>query len=128
MSVSRGRPRAEGGGRSGSITNHSPSVVSLSYRMPSRLYCGRVILVQTIVLSFESIHPKESQLAEITQFLFQSDTNTNSAIRVPNRLTKSSGGRSSGDSLSVTSISSTFDVVSKCHFDACMAYSRECQC
>jgi hypothetical protein len=23
--------------------------------MPSRLYCGRVILVQTIVLSFESI-------------------------------------------------------------------------
>jgi hypothetical protein len=33
-----------------------------------------VILVQTIVLSFESIHPKESQLAEITQFLFQSDT------------------------------------------------------
>src|SRR5271155_4010872 len=74
MSVSRGRPSAEGGGRSGSITNHSPSVVSLSYRMPSRLYCGRVILVQTIVLSFESIHPKESQLAEITQFLFQSDT------------------------------------------------------
>ena len=51
----RGRPSAEGGGRSGSITSHSPSVVSLSYRMPSRLYCGRVILVQTIVLSFESI-------------------------------------------------------------------------
>src|SRR5271156_134783 len=76
MSVSRGRPSAEGGGRSGSITNHSPSVVSLSYRTPSRLYCGRVILVQTIVLSFESIHPKESQLAEITQFLFQSDTKT----------------------------------------------------
>src|SRR5271169_7219442 len=80
MSVSRGRPSAEGGGRSGSITNHSPSVVSLSYRMPSRLYCGRVILVQTIVLSFESIHPKESQLAEITQFLFQSDTKAAQAL------------------------------------------------
>jgi hypothetical protein len=75
MSVSRGRPSAEGGGTSGSITSHSPSVVSLSYRMPARLYCGRVILVQTIVLSLESIQSEESQLAEITQFLFQSNTN-----------------------------------------------------
>src|SRR5208282_1626493 len=55
MSVSRGRPRAEGGGKSGSITNHSASIVSLSYRKPSRLHWRRVISVQTIVLSFESI-------------------------------------------------------------------------
>ena len=74
MPVSRGRPSAEGGGTSGTITRHSPSVVSLSYRMPARLYCGRVILVQTIVLSLESIQSRQSQLAEITQFLFQSDT------------------------------------------------------
>src|SRR6202049_2972221 len=54
MSVARGRPRAEAGGRSGSIANHSSSVVSLSYRRPLRLYCRRVISVQTIVLSLES--------------------------------------------------------------------------
>src|SRR3984893_16633188 len=55
MSVARGRPRAEAGGRSGSITNHSASVGSLSYRRPLRLYCRRVISVQTIVLSLESL-------------------------------------------------------------------------
>src|SRR5271154_3772543 len=54
MSVARGRPSAEAGGRSDSITNHSASVVSLSYRRPLRLYCRRVILVHTIVLSLES--------------------------------------------------------------------------
>jgi hypothetical protein len=42
-------------GDSDKVLYHYPSVVSLSYRMPSRLYCGRVILVRIIVLSFESI-------------------------------------------------------------------------
>jgi len=44
-----------------------------SYRMPSRLYCGRVILVQTIVLSFESIQSEgiTNWLKSLSFFLSQ---------------------------------------------------------
>src|ERR1035437_5698313 len=87
MSVSRGRPRAEGGGKSGSITNHSASIVSLSYRKPSRLYWRRVISVQTIVLSFESIQSEGNHnwLKSLSFFFGQTLSLTVSQISAPRR-------------------------------------------
>ncbi len=50
-SVVRGRPIRFGAGMNGAISAHSAFVMSLGYRMHSRLYCGRVISVQGIVTS-----------------------------------------------------------------------------
>src|SRR6202163_2062126 len=84
MSVARGRPRAEAGGRSGSIANHSASVVSLSYRRPLRLYCRRVISVQTIVLSLESsqIRRNHNRLKSLS-FFFSPALREAAALAVP---------------------------------------------
>src|SRR3954469_21736073 len=47
-SVLRGRPPALGGGRSGAITAHSRSVMSLGYRADTRLWSWRVVSSQAI--------------------------------------------------------------------------------
>src|SRR3954468_11576638 len=47
-SVLRGRPPGLGGGRSGAITAHSRSVMSLGYRADTRLWSWRVVSSQAI--------------------------------------------------------------------------------
>src|SRR5215207_4075476 len=66
----RGRPRVRGSGRSGSISAHSASVKSVSYRKPSRLYCRRVVGVHIAGFQVRLQHPLGITATLTTQPLF----------------------------------------------------------